>query len=140
MTRHRLSLLLLAIVLAGCASGAGDRASAPRRVDADVPFRLALGETVAIAGGGTTVRFAELLEDSRCPRGVVCVQAGRARVRLDVGDGGRTLELSTEPPASRGASGGVELELRDVHPAPVAGRTTPPASIEAELVARLSPG
>lgn len=40
------------------------------------PFRLAQGETASVTGTQMTVRFAEVVSDSRCPVGVQCVRAG----------------------------------------------------------------
>ena len=48
------------------------------------PFRLSFDHLVRIGKSGVRLRFAELLEDSRCPRGVQCIQAGRVRARLQV--------------------------------------------------------
>lgn len=87
-------LLLAAAVLPLAAAGCGT-AQAPEpaaseaptgarvsRPDAGEPFRLTLGETVT--RDGHTVRFVEVVEDSRCPEGVQCVRAGRAQIRVEV--------------------------------------------------------
>lgn len=79
--------LALPLAAAGCAptapasapAGDGARVSRP---DAGEPFRLPLGQTAT--RDGHTVRFAEIVEDSRCPTGVQCVRAGEARIRLEI--------------------------------------------------------
>ncbi|MCH2489990.1 MAG: hypothetical protein MK211_07555 [Flavobacteriales bacterium] len=51
----------------------------------DVPkiaVKIPLGETVQIAD--VTIRFVEVLEDSRCPTNVTCVWAGEARIVLEM--------------------------------------------------------
>ena len=45
-------------------------------------IRVPLGETVKL--GDVSVKFAQVLEDSRCPKDVTCIWGGRARVRLVV--------------------------------------------------------
>ena len=45
--------------------------------------KINLGETIIIENHQVT--FAKVLEDSRCPKGVTCIWAGRARVQLFVG-------------------------------------------------------
>ncbi len=47
-----------------------------------IAVKIALGETVVVEG--ISIEFIEVLEDSRCPTDVVCVWAGRARVKLSV--------------------------------------------------------
>jgi hypothetical protein len=91
----------------------------------DEPFTLAFGERARIGGGSVRVRFVKLIEDSRCPNGVQCIQAGRARVRLEVVRGSRapmSVELGTDPEASVASGGGVTWELQAVAPYPEAGR------------------
>jgi hypothetical protein len=41
-------------------------------------FSLSLGEKVFIESENLLIRFDEVVEDSRCPRGVECVWAGEA--------------------------------------------------------------
>ncbi|HXT52188.1 MAG TPA: hypothetical protein VN811_14180 [Thermoanaerobaculia bacterium] len=97
---------------------------AVRVVRYDVPFSLAYGQRVRVEGGNTRARFAALVEDSRCPTGVQCIQAGRARVRLEVARGSRApsaIELGTDSGASLASAGGVTWELQDVSPYPAAG-------------------
>lgn len=88
---------------------------------------LAVGETVALAGEARTVTFARVAEDSRCPRGVTCVWAGRAVVELAVAAPGRPAEnvrlVVGEPPPA-GAAGALELAALALEPAPRADVAT----------------
>ncbi len=52
-----------------------------------IGIKIDLGESVKV--GAVTITFAELLEDSRCPEGVQCVWAGRARVLVEVSEEGK---------------------------------------------------
>lgn len=54
---------------------------------------LKLGKALSLADSQTQVTFAEVLEDSRCPKGTSCIWAGQARVRLETNDGAK-LELT----------------------------------------------
>ena len=47
-----------------------------------IVFKIALGE--AVTAGDVILKFVEVLEDSRCPKDVVCVWAGQARVHVTV--------------------------------------------------------
>ena len=134
--------LSLFVALAACAADQGrihappsDGSGNPEREDAakhggvpvvryDEPFTLAFGHRARVEHRDTRVRFAAVLEDSRCPTAVQCIQAGRARVRLEVTQGRRpvSIELSTDPEASMRSAGGVTWELQDVAPYPAAGR------------------
>ena len=138
-------ILSLLVALVACAADPGGKIHAPpegdddkaesqassygggsaRVVRYDEPFSLAFGKRVRLAGGNTRARFTAVVEDSRCPAGVQCIQAGRARVRLEVARGSRppvSIELGTDPEASTASAGGVTWELQVVAPYPEAGR------------------
>ncbi|MDP6228776.1 MAG: hypothetical protein QF714_13895 [Dehalococcoidia bacterium] len=72
-------------------------APAPGRVAAtfDSPFQLKTGQTALIDRQGPAVEFVEVVEDSRCALDVVCIQAGRARVLLQVSSPGDVLGFGT---------------------------------------------
>jgi hypothetical protein len=148
--------LSLLAALAACAAGqegihapptAGDAAAARgaarrspkavRVVRYDEPFALAFGRRVRVERSDTRARFVALVEDSRCPTGVQCIQAGRARVRLEVTRGSSTvgIELGTDGEASFASAGGVTWELQAVAPYPAAGRAHRPSSYVLTLVA-----
>jgi hypothetical protein len=65
---------------------AGPACSAPMGPGDPVDARLVLepGQTVPIAGAGSSIRFQRVVEDSRCPGDALCIHAGDAVVRLDV--------------------------------------------------------
>jgi len=50
------------------------------RLDQD--FTLRLGQSALISDENLRVRFASVLEDSRCPKNVACVWEGQARIVL----------------------------------------------------------
>lgn len=109
------TLIATAMLLAGCAS------TPPAPTDG--LSRAGLGETVYVDGPRVTPLA--VLEDSRCPKGVECIWAGRLRisVRIDLGAGSQTRELTLGQP-QQVADG--SLELVEAMPARVAGKPTEP--------------
>lgn len=75
-------LLVLLLFIASCTLQAQeDDAETPR-----IAIRLALGDSINI--DGVLVKFAEVIEDSRCPVNVTCVWEGRAKVKVEVTEEG----------------------------------------------------
>lgn len=62
------------------------------------PFRLPLGESVAVADTDLSLTFVAVERDSRCPKGVQCVRAGEAIVVLSIQRRGETSEMRFEVP------------------------------------------
>lgn len=69
-----------------------------------------IGETLRV--GPATIVPVQVVEDSRCPAGVSCIQAGTVRLSVRI-DGGNPLELQLGQPAT--AAGG-NLTLVEVSP------------------------
>lgn len=110
------ALAAACLVLGGCElpdiySGSASEMTAAASVDA--PVVVELGRTAVLEDLGATIRFVEVEEDSRCPRGWACVWEGRVRAAfLLVADGGE---------AAVTLEGLVDEEERDDGPAAVAG-------------------
>lgn len=104
---------LAATSLAGCA--ASNRVASP---PIEGPVRL--GEIAAV--DGPRVRPDRVIEDSRCPADVQCIQAGRLVVRATVLGGGWSKEidftLGVPAPVADGT-----LTLVDAKPVPIRGET-----------------
>jgi hypothetical protein len=47
-------------------------------------FSLHIGESIEIEGENLQVKFVGVMEDSRCPRGVVCVWEGRVSCAVEI--------------------------------------------------------
>jgi len=61
-------------------------------------FSLSLGERAFIEEENLEVKFVEVVEDSRCPRGVTCIWAGRVAVIVELTHAGPSDRLTlTEP-------------------------------------------
>jgi hypothetical protein len=52
------------------------------RPELEEDFRLAPGQSAAIAGTDLVITFRKVVDDSRCPSTVVCVWAGNGEVEL----------------------------------------------------------
>jgi len=111
--RVELLAALMGVSLAGCAAG-GPVASRP------IEGSVRLGEIAAV--DGPRVRPDRVIEDSRCPADVQCIQAGRLIVRATVLGGGWSkqidLTLGIPVPVADGM-----LTLVDATPVPIVGVT-----------------
>lgn len=97
--------LLLAAAVAACTLAACQAVSGTAVAD-DPEF--VFGETFVLPGGqemrnlqtGVSIRFSDVLEDSRCPTRVECFWTGQARIEFQVARSGRqttTVEFNTNP-------------------------------------------
>lgn len=83
-----------ALVLIACFSAACGAQSTAPRLGENIVVRF--NEAVRIPSDTTTVRFAAVTSDSRCPSGAQCVWAGEATVVFTVG-GVRPVTLGLQP-------------------------------------------
>lgn len=67
-----------------------------------------------------TVKFVELIEDSRCPEGTNCIWAGNAKIKIEVSKGRskKTFEVNTNLGPKGAAFGGYQIELVALTPVP----------------------
>ncbi|HKP68028.1 MAG TPA: hypothetical protein VJV05_02015 [Pyrinomonadaceae bacterium] len=67
-----------------------------------------------------TVRFVELVEDSRCPTDVNCVWAGNAKVKIRVSKNGRShdMTLDTNGQTQAATAEGYTIKLVELTPSP----------------------
>ncbi len=78
-------ILALTLLFSVISYGQNESAETPK-----IGIKIPKGETVEIKG--VSVKFVEVLEDSRCPTGTNCIWAGRARVKIMVTNNGETTE------------------------------------------------
>lgn len=79
------SLLAIIILFSSFAFGQNEYAEAPK-----IGVKIPKGETVVLKE--VSIKFLEVLEDSRCPEGISCIWAGRAKVKVAVTINGKTEE------------------------------------------------
>ena len=99
-------------------------------------FPLHVGQSASVAGVSSLVTFRSVANDSRCPAGTQCVQAGNAEVLLGVSvSGGAPASVTlntTATPRERPLGTGI-LRLVSLSPTPLAGTTIAPSSYVATL-------
>ena len=105
MMASRVALLALAAALAGCAARPPVVQSVPR----DGTVTVALGGHARFAG--LDVEPVRIEEDSRCPTGVQCIQAGTVRLLVRIADrrGKREATLTLGKPVALEAGGWLGL-------------------------------
>ena len=52
--------------------------------------KMPLGKSIQL--GHKAIRFAEVLEDSRCPSDVTCVWAGQAKIKIEILENNKVIE------------------------------------------------
>ncbi|MBI4445405.1 MAG: hypothetical protein HY645_05790 [Acidobacteria bacterium] len=88
-------------------------------------FKLKAGQTGVLTADDLRITFWNIIEDSRCPIDVVCIQPGQARVELRVRKGNQDLGaavLSSTPGLHQLKLGAYTLDLVRVEPAPISTR------------------
>ena len=67
-----------------------------------------------------SIRFLEMVEDSRCPRDVNCVWAGNAKIKIRVSKNGRSHELTmdTNGKAQTAVAEGYQITFTGLTPEP----------------------
>lgn len=80
------------MVLVGCRSFT---ISAPPGLEKEIEAKF--GKEIKISGEGITVKFVELIDDSRCPDGVVCVWADNVHVAILINNEEAKLNTCLEP-------------------------------------------
>ncbi|MEH6764100.1 MAG: hypothetical protein V7655_06340 [Aequorivita antarctica] len=79
------SLLAIIILFSSFAFGQEDSAETPK-----IGVKIPIGQAIVMKG--VSIKFLEVIEDSRCPTGVQCIWAGRAIVKAAVTSNGKTEE------------------------------------------------
>ena len=67
-----------------------------------------------------TIKFVSLIEDSRCPIGVNCIQAGNARIKVEISNGTNKeiFEINTTMGVKGASFGGYAINLIELTPIP----------------------
>ena len=88
-----LAVVGLVLLLIGCAGGGG-----PIKASLGQEFTLAVGQTAEIIGENLSMTFFDVVEDSRCPKNVTCIWAGRVSAVVEIkGEGPVYKMVLTEP-------------------------------------------
>ncbi len=83
-------------------------------------MRVQINKEKRIAKGKVSIRFTELIEDSRCPTDTNCVWAGNAKIKVRVAGYGRSQELTmdTNGPHQGATAEGYSIKLVSLTPSP----------------------
>lgn len=137
---------LLLLASGGCNSASE---AAPEAAPPGAPAEARTGDAIVLAVGdavqvdGYSLRYVDLVEDSRCPEGTTCVWSGRAKVRLaaaspDSVEASQVLTLPygtmTEDETDTWTLGEVMIELKDVRPMPGPEASGVPREVEVRVV------
>ena len=106
----KLTIAALVIALLGCSQSV----TGP---DASGQVSLRYGQSATV--NGTRVSFADVVDDSRCAKDVVCAWAGDAAIKLESGSESVVLHTNPSVGAAAGKVGGVTVTLVEVRPEPV---------------------
>lgn len=101
------------------------------------PFSLRVGEWADVEGTGFSLTFAQVTQDSRCPKDVLCVVAGEAVVVLVVTAGGEQTKLTFKVPPAGSDKQRVEdyrLTILKLEPEVESGKVIEPSSYIAQIV------
>ena len=74
-----------------------------------------------LAKNKLTIKFVSLIEDSRCPTDTNCIQAGNARIQIQVKKANgawKTFELNTNDKPQAVSFAGYTIKLTDLNPKP----------------------
>ena len=105
----------------------------------DVAFSLPIGKTASVSGSPTRITFRQVVDDSRCPRNVVCVWEGDARIVVTVAREGSPTEsafLTLSSPGNEAQVGGLFVRFVSLAPYPETPQTNTPRAYIAEFVIR----
>jgi len=103
---------------------------------------IKIGTPETLKGPDITVRFLEVVEDSRCPKGVDCVWAGRAVIKVELakpGNEAREFVLEAGNEGSTAVFAGYTVRLRSLSPYPEAEKQIAPENYRAALRIERSP-
>jgi hypothetical protein len=83
-------------------------------------MRVQINKEKRFAKGRLSIRFVELVEDSRCPTDTNCIWAGNAKIRIRVAGYGRSQELTldTNGQHQSATAEGYSIKLISLTPAP----------------------
>ena len=108
--------LILGLVLV-LAFGSVEAMAAARKGET---IKVQINKQKRTAKTGFTVRFIELVEDSRCPIDTNCIWAGNAKIKVRVTRNGQShvLTLDTHGSGQYGRADGYSIKLTDLTPHP----------------------
>jgi hypothetical protein len=107
----------------------------------DQPFDLKYNTTASLEEGDLRLTFTDIPEDSRCPEGVDCFQAGQVRVGVEVSTGNDTKAVEYTREAKQKGNvtqtvSGFKIHLLEVSPYPKKNQKIKPEEYTLRLAVR----
>ncbi len=96
-TEMKRSLLILAVLITGLVITGRSPRTVKGGVKLGEEFSLSIGQRATISGENLGITFLKVLEDSRCPKNVTCIWAGRATSLVSIVSNNTTDIELTEP-------------------------------------------
>jgi hypothetical protein len=121
----KLTLISLLLLIMSCPGQDSNQASNhAKEIRLDQEFELKVGQEAVIKDEQLGAKFISVLEDSRCPKGEMCIQEGRGRVALQLtlrNKKSETVELSTTSTEQQIDFSGYQIKLISLNPYPKMG-------------------
>ncbi len=115
------SALILAFAFAGLVQQTSAQEGLQQQEAAQILANVRVGKQKKASRSKITVKFVSLIEDSRCPTDAQCIQAGNARIKVQVSKPGSepvTIEMNTTFGAMGGAYDSYAINLTKLTPVP----------------------
>jgi hypothetical protein len=104
-------LVLILVLTVGC--------TGTPNVKLDTEFALSIGQSARINSESMVIKFIDVTEDSRCPKDVQCIWAGRVSCDIEITrDGISNRIILTQPAQTTGSGNTFENYLFDVKVSP----------------------
>lgn len=106
-----------------------ENAKTVRKAELNREFQLKFRESAKLESEDLGIRFNALIQESRCPKEVQCITAGKAEIAIQMTDAeGKTeqIQMSTEVPANEVSYDKYRIQLLEVLPYPIAGERNDP--------------
>ncbi|MDD5288814.1 MAG: hypothetical protein PHY28_06885 [Dehalococcoidales bacterium] len=118
----RLCFLLIlvsgVVLLSGCSSAS--------KASLGSEFTLSVGQSTRIASESMDIKFVDVIEDSRCPKGVTCIWAGQVSCAIEITKDNTENPITLTDSAGTGSSEGYIFQnykiVCTVSPYPEAGK------------------
>lgn len=84
-------------------------------------IKVLINRQKAVSGAKLIIKFAALVEDSRCPSDTNCIDAGNAQIKIKVSKSNgtaQTFELNTNSAPQSVTFAGYKIKLVDLNPEP----------------------
>ena len=113
--------LILMLAVAGLVQQTNAQNKQQRQETAQIISSVEVGKQKKASRSKITVKFVSVIEDSRCPPDVQCIQAGNARIKVTVSKAGsdpKTFEMNTNLGEKGNVFNGYAVYLTDLSPVP----------------------